>query len=97
MQEVPTVSRRKHLSDVEARDRGQVLSVRFTAAELDDLRERAERAGVPVSAFVRKYALERTDAASLVPGSANRATPSDNLVVRTDQAGGGFSAATATG
>lgn len=84
------MGRRRNLSDVETRDRGQVLSVRFTAAELEELRQRAEQAGVPVSAFVRRFALERANPNSLASRSVNHATPTDELVVDTDHLGGGW-------
>ena len=55
-----------------------VLSVRFSAEELDELRHRAERAGVPVSSFVRRYALERQVAA---PGSVMTVLPNRSTTV----------------
>lgn len=44
----------------EPKDGGSaVLSVRFSAEEIEELRRRAERAGVPVSALVRRSATGR--------------------------------------
>jgi hypothetical protein len=50
---------------------GAVLSVRFTTAEMDRLRTEAERAGVPVSAFVRRFALTRQPTATWSANSTN--------------------------
>jgi hypothetical protein len=36
-----------------------VLSVRFTPAEMDQLRGEAERVGMPLSAYVRRYVLTK--------------------------------------
>jgi hypothetical protein len=41
----------------EKRQRGAVVSVRFTPDELAAVEERAERAGVPISTFLRDTAL----------------------------------------
>lgn len=43
----------------EVRDRGSVLSVRFSADEIELLRQRAARVGMPVSVFVRRFVTER--------------------------------------
>lgn len=36
-----------------------MLSIRFTPEEMEQLRAEAEREGVPVSAYVRRFALAR--------------------------------------
>lgn len=53
------------------------LSVRFSAEELDQLRERAERLGLPVSTLVRRHALAlhgQRAIVSLVPTNAPATT-----------------------
>ena len=47
------------------------LSVRFTSDELERLREEADQAGMPVSAFVRRFALARQDRQLHVAMSSN--------------------------
>jgi hypothetical protein len=53
---------------------GTVLSVRFSAEELDQLRQEAERAGMAVSAFVRKFVLARHATPSQATTSSSNVT-----------------------
>lgn len=52
---------------------GTVLSVRFSPEELYQLKREAERAGLPVSAFARKFALAPRTTFSF-DGTANNAS-----------------------
>jgi hypothetical protein len=64
--------RRGAVSKTEQERADAVLSVRFTADELDRVRISAERVGMPVSVFVRRYVLARNQAmSSVTTGSSN--------------------------
>jgi len=52
-----------------------VLSVRFAPEELDELKAQATRAGVPVSAYVRRTALARPTTGLLVSTASNNHSP----------------------
>jgi|GEM_PF-7027037 len=54
---------------------GTVLSVRFSAEELEQIKEAAQRADMPVSVYVRRYALLQPSASSVSTGSTNLAPP----------------------
>jgi hypothetical protein len=69
-------------SEGQAKERGgAVLSVRFSPEELERLKNEAERAGEPVSAYVRRFALSRPEVGQYVTTrTSNVATNPDATV-----------------
>jgi hypothetical protein len=69
-------------NDGQVKERGgAVLSVRFSPEELEQLRAEADRAGEPVSAYVRRFALSRPEAGKYIATESNNVATIPNATV----------------